>query len=239
MPSPRKTMTWFSVHALSTQASDAFFYSGMYWGYLEHLGRRGLVMRLVTAFRKVKRKRGPAMSDSRKLSVVRELLDMVPDRLQRPLLADIGALIAMADSWDDLIWGARREANRRVLADPADPLADGWVKFVGLFEHRRRGRGSGRRARRVGQWPATRHVVGAPVQPRHVRGDAPARLGGNLAHDIGCGGCLVGDAPVHPLGDQANEASDWRLALCTGGCERGPSEPHSRGCATSENDVKP
>jgi hypothetical protein len=88
-------------------------------------------MRLVTAFRKLKRNRGTTMSDPCKLSVIRDLLDMVPDRLQRPLLADVGALIAMADTWDDLISGARREANRRVLADPTDPLADGWVKFVG------------------------------------------------------------------------------------------------------------
>jgi hypothetical protein len=90
-------------------------------------------MRLMTAFWKLKRKRGTTMSDPCKLSVIRDLLEMVPDRLQRPLLSDIGALIAMADSWDDLIWGARREANRRVLADPTDPLADGWVKFVGLL----------------------------------------------------------------------------------------------------------
>ncbi|MDQ1381563.1 MAG: hypothetical protein QOG65_2598 [Actinomycetota bacterium] len=90
-------------------------------------------MRLVIAFRKVTRKQGTTMSDPRKLSVIRDLLDMVPDRLQRPLLADVGALIVMADSWDDLFCGARREANRRMLADPTDPLADGWVKFVGLL----------------------------------------------------------------------------------------------------------
>ncbi|MCU1465413.1 MAG: hypothetical protein JWM72_1341 [Actinomycetia bacterium] len=112
----------------------AFFCAGDVLGPTSNIRVGGETsMRLMTAFWKLKRKRGTTMSDPCKLSVIRDLLDMVPDRLQRPLLADIGALIALADSWDDLISGARREANRRVLADPTDPLADGWVKFVGLL----------------------------------------------------------------------------------------------------------
>jgi len=71
-------------------------------------------MRLMTAFWKLKRKRGTTMSDPCKLSVIRTCSTWCPTDFSGRCLP-ISRAHRLADSWDDLISGARREANDECL----------------------------------------------------------------------------------------------------------------------------